>query len=167
MPKLEPPDNHYVSAAMGWIELGNSQEALAELGRISEAGRRNPDVLEVFWAIHAGGGDWVAGLATARALLESDPRRSSGWLNQAYALRRISGGGLQAAWDALLPAAEKFPDEPIIAFNLACYACQMQHLDEARNWLGVALKSGARDRIKSMALRDPDLEPLWEEIRRM
>lgn len=167
MQTLEPPDTHFLSAAIGWIELGNQREAKAELERLSESGRRNPDVLEVWWALQVGEGDWVAGLATARALVESDAERSSGWLNRAYALRRVSGGGLQAAWDALRPAFEKFPQEPVIAFNLSCYACQMQRRDEALGWLQTAMKAGGHERIKSMALGDPDLEPLWEEIRRL
>jgi hypothetical protein len=44
----------------------------------------------------------------ARACLASVamPDDAFGWLHQAYALRRITGGGIQAAWDALLPAAD-------------------------------------------------------------
>ncbi len=56
----------------------------------------------------------------------------AGWLHRAYALRRVANGGLPQAWDALLPAAEKFPGEPVIAYNLSCYACQMQQLDASR-----------------------------------
>jgi len=37
-------------------------------------------------------------------------------------------GGAKAAWDALLPAADKFPNNPNIPYNLACYACQMNKL---------------------------------------
>jgi hypothetical protein len=50
------------------------------------------------------------------------------WIHQAYALRRMTGGGIKAAWDARLPAADRFPSQPMIAFNLACYACQLGRL---------------------------------------
>ena len=53
-----------------------------------------------------------------------------------------------------------------IPFNLSCYACQMQKLEEARVWLRRALKIGDKAKIKEMALDDPDLRPLWEEIRK-
>jgi hypothetical protein len=64
-----------------------------------------------------------------------------------------------------LPAAEKFPAEPVIAYNLSCYACQMQQLDIARTWLQRAMAAGKKDAIKKMALDDDDLQPLWEEIK--
>ncbi len=164
-PSLEPPDTHYLSAAVGWLELGNAVEAEAELNQISPASRKHPDVLEVRWAACAARGDWPGALTAARALLESAPDRASAWLHQAYALRRVPDGGLAPAWDALLPAFEKFPKEPIISFNLACYACQMRRLDEARTWLRRAFEVGGKNRIKEMALADADLEPLWDEIR--
>ena len=86
-------------------------------------------------------------------------------MHQAYALRRIPQGGLEKAWEALLPAADKFPKEPIIPYNLSCYACQMQKLDTARLWLKQATTIGGVKKIKRMAMQDPDLEPLWPEIR--
>jgi hypothetical protein len=162
---LEPPDTHYLSAAIGWLELGNPTEAKTELDRVSTGCQRHPDVLEVRWLLCAEQRDWAAALAAARAILEVAPDRSSGWLHQAYALRRVSDGGVEKAWDVLLPVFEKFPKEPVIAYNLACYGCQMNRLSEARIWLKRALKLGGKERIRDMALRDSDLEPLWEEIR--
>ena len=95
------------------------------------------------------------------------PKRSSGWLHQAYALRRVPDGGVQKAWEALLPASDKFPTEPTIPFNLSCYACQLQQLDTARDWLKRAVAVGGKEKIKQMALQDSDLEPLWDEIRQL
>jgi hypothetical protein len=51
-------------------------------------------------------------------------------------------------------------------YNLACYECQLGDLDEARKWLETACRIGERDHMKSMAVQDPDLKPLWEEIKR-
>jgi Flp pilus assembly protein TadD len=167
MSALEPPDTHYFSATIGWLELGNPAEAKTELARLTQASRRNPDVLEVEWAIHAAQNDWSAGLITAQTLMQVDPKRASGWLDRAYALRRVREGGLQAAWEALEPAFEKFPDEPAIPYNLSCYACQMTRTDDARKWLQRALKIGNRELIKQMALKDADSEPLWDEIRQL
>ena len=103
----------------------------------------------------------------SRKLMKLAPNRSSGWLHQAYSLRRAGDDGLQAAWEALLPAYGKFPREATIPYNLSCYACQMQRLDEARLWLKRAFKVGGKERIKEQALCDPDLKPLWEEIRQL
>ena len=164
MQQLEPPDTHYLSAAVGWVELGNIAEAEMDLNRIAAEQQCHPDVLEVRWVILADGKRWEAALEIARALLKLAPERSSGWLHQAYALRRVPGGGLQAAWDALVPAYHQFPGEATIAYNLSCYACQLSQLEEARKWFKRALKIGGKEQIKSMALHDPDLEPLRQEI---
>lgn len=165
MKTLEPPDTHHLSAAVGWVELGNAAEAEAELACVNPALRDHPGVLEVRWLVLAKREDWVEGLAIARQLVRTAPDLVSGWLHQAYALRRVPDGGLQQAWDALLPAFNLFPAEPTIPFNLSCYACQMGRLDDARVWLKRALKIGGRDHIKAMALADADLEPLHNEIR--
>ncbi len=167
MQPLEPPDIHYLSAALGWLGLGNSSEARAELAQIRAGQQNHPDVLEVRWQVCAEERRWPEGLQIARALMHGAPELASGWLHQAYALRRVADGGVKKAWDALLPAAEKFPKESIIAYNLSCYACQMQQLETARNWLNKAVAIGNKERIKEMALADPDLEALWEEIRKL
>jgi tetratricopeptide (TPR) repeat protein len=162
--KLEPPDTHYVLAAVGWLELGNPAEAKAELAQVSPAQQEHPDVLELRWSVLAEEKRWKEALQVAQALLRSAPERSSGWLHQAYALRRVPDGSLQKAWEALLPAFDKFPKELMIPFNLSCYACQMRQLDAARDWLQRAVKVGGKEKIQRMALSDPDLEPLWAEI---
>jgi predicted Zn-dependent protease len=165
MQTLEPPDTHHFSAAMGWLELGLPAEARAELAQMTPAVQDQPDVLEVRWLVAAEEKQWEEGLKVAQALLHHAPNRSSGWLHQAYALRRVPQGGLAKAWEALLPAGEKFPQEPIIPYNLSCYACQMREMDTARLWIKRAATIGGIKTIKGMALHDPDLEPLWEEIR--
>ena len=163
-PPLEPPDTHYFAATVGWIELGNLAEAKAELSRISPECQRHPDVLELKWMLCAEEKDWKGGLEVAQSLLELSPERASAWLHQAYALRRVPDGSVRKAWDALLPAFEKFPKEFLIAYNLACYACQMSDLENARLWLQRAQKVSDPKKVKAMALADSDLESLWKEI---
>lgn len=167
MHQLEAPDSHHLNAALGWLGLGLREEAKAELRLISELYQQHPDVLEARWTVYAEERQWVAALEIARKLLSQAPDRVNGWLHHAYALRRVPEGGLAKAWEALKPAAAKFPKEPVIPYNLSCYACQMRHLDKARIWLKRALKIGAKEHIKQMAMADPDLAPLWDEIRHL
>jgi hypothetical protein len=126
-------------------------------------------VLELRWQIQAEAKNWDACAEIAQTLVERFPDRHSGWLHRAYALRRATGGGLEAAWDALLPAAERFSDVYLIPYNLSCYACQMGRLPEARDWLkrafAIAAKAGVLEEIRHLAQEDPDLEPLRKEIR--
>ncbi len=111
--------------------------------------------------------NWRDALVVADCELASLPEEAGGWLHRAYALRRVAGGGLALAWDALLPAAEKFPGEPVIAYNLSCYACQLNELAASRAWLQRAVEAGDRAAIKKMALADDDLKPLWAEIKHL
>jgi Flp pilus assembly protein TadD len=161
---LGPPDMHYLSAALGWMELGNCVEAKAELAKVASALAKHPNVLEVRWAIHVSEKEWLQALQAAEELVESASNQPSGWLHRAYALRRTAGGGVKAAWDALLPAVDLFPHESTIPYNLACYACQLGQLEDARRWLRRALAAGKKAKIRSMASSDPDLRPLWSEI---
>ncbi len=167
MQRLEPPHSHCLNAAIGWLGLGRRDDAKAELEMISAPNQRHPDVLEARWGIYAEERQWEAAVDVARKLLQRAPHRVSGWLHHAYALRRAPEGGLEKALAALKPAVEKFPKEALIPFNLSCYACQMQRFDEARVWLKRALEVGGKEQIKQQALADPDLKPLWEEIRQL
>lgn len=164
MQALEPLDIHRLNAALGWLGLNAPADARAELDAIASEQQAHPAVLEARWMICAHEKNWPAALAVAERELALASADSSGWLHRAYALRRVAGGGLEQAWAALLPAAEKFPDEPVIPYNLACYACQLHDLAAARVWLKCAIKVGGKDAVRKMALADDDLKPLWPEI---
>ena len=167
MRRLEPPDVHHFQAAQGWLGLGVRADAWAELDAISPPNQRHPAVLDLRWTIHIEAREWDAALIVAGDMLAYAPGRADSWLHHAYALRRATYGGLAQARAALEPAAKKFPNEPVIPYNLSCYACQLQQLDEARTWFQKALQAGKKSELKRMALADPDLEALWGEIRQL
>jgi predicted Zn-dependent protease len=163
MPKLEPPDSHHVSAALGWLELGNPGEAKVELGRLPSNLRECPEALLVRWEIEAREKDWEHSLATARALVAAAPNEPDGWIKQSYSLHELKR--TREAWDGLAEVEKRFPKITIIPYNLACYACQLGDFAVALRRLGEGIKLGGKDRIKSMALQDLDLKPLWDQIR--
>ena len=165
MHELTPPDSHYLNAAAGWCELGNFAEARAELHRISAANRDHPHVLSEEWRIYATEKHWLPALEVARRLIEVAPEIPAGWINQSYSLHEMKL--TQEARNQLAPVAEKFPAVSIIPYNLACYACQLGNPAEARQWLDKAIQIGGAEAIKRMALSDLDLQPMWEEIKRL
>lgn len=165
MKSLEPPELFSLHAVEGWTELGNLAEAMKSLESIPKPLRNHPDVLEAVWKLHSKAPNWPACIDAATKLQQIAPDRVSGWIFQAYALRRVDGGGLDMAWKTLLPASLKFPAEPMVGFNLACYACQMGNLDDARRWLQRASKLGGQAVMLRLALQDEDLKPLWPELR--
>jgi hypothetical protein len=165
---MAPEDIHRLRAAVGWLELENGAEALAELDTISEAAQQHPDVLETRWLALAKVQRWEAAVKVARAMIIADPKRPVAWLHHAYALRRAPGGGVLAAFNALKPVADHFPGEATIPYKLACYTCQMQRdARETMDWLAAAMKAGDAKTILKMALNDPDLLPLREQISRL
>lgn len=149
-----------LQAAEGWVELGRPAEAVLELEAIHPEERELPPVLEMFWHVYAHWKKWQPAYEVATRLVDQFPELPAGWIDRSFALRRIKGGGLQAAHDALLPAVKRFPFEPVIPYNLACYCAQMEQITEAREWLEQAMVIGDRKALLKMANQDPDLESL-------
>jgi len=161
---LDVSDIHRLRAAEGWFELGDAGEALHELDGISLHEKNHPAVLGLRFEIFAKKGQWDVCRDIAEVITRQVPASAGGWLHLAYATRRATGGSVQAAFDILHPAAEKFPDEPTIPYNLACYVCQLGRLSDARQWLKRAFAVGNVTQLKAMALADKDLQAIWEEI---
>jgi Flp pilus assembly protein TadD len=164
MKPLEPPDSHYVSAAAGWLGLGNAHEAAAELQAVAPALARHPEVLLAWYDIHAHANRWDLASETASSLARATPEDPTAWTKLAYAIRRKPGGGIPPAKEILAAALQRFPSEVLIAYNLACYECQLGNLPQARDLLRQAFKLGDAAELKRMSLRDPDLAPLRPEI---
>ena len=88
MKPLEPPDSHHLSAAVGWLGLGNVAEAGAELEKIAPQFHSHPDVLTVQFDIHAATGKWDAAAEIAGTLTQLEPEEPGTWVSLAYATRR-------------------------------------------------------------------------------
>jgi predicted Zn-dependent protease len=151
-----------MSAAEGWLMLGNPHEANQELEQVSSENRYHPLVLAARWQVYAMAGWWEAALVVSKALCSIAPDRSYSWICQANALRSFHG--FTEARKLLMSVVGKFPDDPIIAYNLACFSCQLGLLNDACTWLLRAFQHENSTQLKVMALVDPDLGPLWEKI---
>ncbi|HUD47575.1 MAG TPA: hypothetical protein VMR33_12140 [Candidatus Baltobacteraceae bacterium] len=167
MKSWDPPDNHHLSAAIGWLELGNWKEANEDLEKITPAMRLHPDFLVVRYEVYAKAGKWDTAAEFARALIQLRPEEAQFWISHAYATRRMPGGGIPQAKEVLVEARRLFPKELLIAYNLACYECQLGNLMPAREWLETAFDLGNAKQVKVMALNDRDLEPLWAELAKL
>lgn len=163
MQALDYPELHHVRAAEGWLDLGEVAEAAKELRHLPAPALAHPDVLELRWRLYAAGKQWDAALDIARAITLAAPERTSGWIHQSYSLHELRR--TEEAWNLLLPLAGQFPEEATIAYNLACYACQLGRGNDARTWLSRAMKLRGKAEVRDMALRDPDLAPLHDYLR--
>jgi predicted Zn-dependent protease len=163
MKGLQPPDLHHLNAAEGWLGLGNTAEATLELARLSPAVINHPEVLRVRYQLHEKGRQWDRAAEVAQILCQAVPQAPFGWIHLAFALHELRR--TREAYDVLVTVADKFPDEYVIPYNLACYSCQLGELVEARGWLKKAMAMAGNDAIKEMGSDDRDLEALWKEIK--
>jgi tetratricopeptide (TPR) repeat protein len=162
MTPIEPPDSFHVSAAQGWMELGSPAEAQVELDKVAAEFQTHPEVMALRWEILSVGRNWEAALEVAAGMIHTAPHDPVGWFNRSYCLHELKR--TDEARDNLLRVVDKFPLSGTMRYNLACYECQLGHLDQARSWLRKAFDLGDPAEMKSQALRDPDLRPLWPEI---
>ncbi len=164
--RLEPPHVHFLNAALGWLELGNPEEAQEEIARIEPMLLAHPQVLEARWQICAALKSWDGAAEIAELLLRIVPESHIGWLHWAYALRRARNGGLEKARNALRPAYDLFPNISLIPYNLSCYSAQLGSMEESWEWFQKALGVAENPQeLRQMALADADLKPIWEKIR--
>jgi Tfp pilus assembly protein PilF len=91
-------------------------------------------------------------------LIHKEPDAADWYIALAFAVRRAQS--LAAAEVILGAALQKFPGNATIHFNLACYYAQLSALDKARLYLQKAVTID--ETFKTMALSDPDLQPLRE-----
>ena len=164
MSDLSLADVRHLEAAQGWLGLGNWREARAELANIPVELQTHLDVLQVRWAIHAAAKEWESAAEVAEAFRRARPESPFGFVHLAYALHEMKR--TQEAQNVLLPVVEKFQDEFIIRYNLACYACQLGDGEGAWHWLEKSMALTDPDEVKQMALNDPDLEPLRMQIKK-
>jgi tetratricopeptide (TPR) repeat protein len=157
---VNPPDRQYLRAACGYLELEMYSEAAGELDKIDPVCLAVPEILSVRLWVYAGLQDWGMMQVVAKRLRNCDAKNAQWAISLAYATRRAES--IEAAKSVLLEARKLHPQEPTIAYNLACYECQLGNLFDAKQHLARATKADVK--FKALALDDPDLEPLWSQI---
>lgn len=157
---LDFSDRQRLHAASGYIELGMYEDANAELEKIDAFCRAVPEVLALRVAIYQSLGKWELLQVVSQKLVEFEPTNVDWIISYAYATRRAES--IEAARAILTEAKKRFPREAVIVFNLACYECQLGHLDAAKDHLkrAFAIDSAWRP----AALDDIDLEPIWQTL---
>jgi predicted Zn-dependent protease len=120
------------------------------------------DLLAVRVQVYEAAGKWEVAAEIAQAICKLVPDSSLGFVKLAYALHEL--GRTKEAREVLLPVVDKFADEHLISYNLACYCCQLGQRKEAWHWIKNVFDLADRKEVKLMALDDPDLKPLWTDI---
>lgn len=148
-------------AAQGYLELGMTEEALAELTALPAVGSRDPDIFELRLHVLMQAKQWADALAAAEELLRISPRAVPGYIHGAFALHEL--GRTAEARDLLLKGPEELRNDPTFHYNIGCYEAVLGNGEAA---LASLEQSFAMDgTYRDLARRDPDLELLREELK--
>ncbi len=158
MSTLEPIDiARLVRAADGYLELGMHEDAWAEVAVIPDEFRLSLDVvlirMEILRTMHR----WIEAAALGREALAVHPECGALYLVTSYAVRRSSN--VADAKAVLLSGECALQKEAMFFFNVACYECQLENLESAKEWLLQAF--ALDDKYRRIACEDPDVEALW------
>ena len=162
MHEFDVADKRFLEAAKGWLGLGSWEEAAKELEQISPPVKAHPEVLAVQFEIYSKAEKWEYAAEIARSISILLPENPFGHFYLAFSLHELKR--TKEAYDVLIAVVDRFPNEHLIRYNLACYSCQLGNLKEAYQWLEKAIDLAGKEDIRQMALDDPDLEQLWVEI---
>lgn len=159
------PDSVHLQFARGWLELGNVQEAEAELGNIRPQYFGCPDVLEIRFQVLARRQRYTDGLAIAEQQVAEFPADFRGHMNRGNALFWLDRS--QEAIDSVMAILPQHPKVAALPYNLACYWMKLGDAAQAVRWLESAMHIGQRKGVIQHALTDPDLRPIWDYIREL
>jgi predicted Zn-dependent protease len=148
-----------LDAALGYLALGMHQDAWEELESLPPELRADDQVLDLRISIYQGLKKWESARVLAESLAKRSPENPHWWILWAFSLRREKS--VEAARAVLLEAALLHPDEALIQYNLACYACVLGQMEAAHKLLSVAFTMDAS--LKLIALDDSDLDPIFGE----
>ena len=142
--------------AVGYANLGMVTDALDELERLSPAMSSDGGVMEFKLRLLERAQRWSEAASLAAKLAASHPGEARWFVAWAFAKRRSDS--IETASKILSEAASLHPKDPLIQFNLGCYAAQRGDLNAAQTHVRRAIE--LNHDLEKLAHEDPDLEPL-------
>ena len=155
LPKLRQ-DFHRAESAVGYANLGMYSDALTELENLSPQMITDDGVQEFKLRLLERAGRWQDAAGLAARLATAHPNESRWFIAWAFAKRRSDS--IETASKILADAASLHPTDPLIQFNLGCYAAQRGDLTSAQTYVRRAIELDHD--LEKLAHEDPDLEPL-------
>lgn len=144
----------------GYLDLKMARKAEQELERVDPAYRGSLHYRLMLVGLLTLKKDWATAQPIAAAMREEFPDEPGCWIQDAYLTRRARD--IESARAILEKALARFPDESVIEYNLACYACRLGNHEEARQRLKTAIDHD--DKWLKVALDDEDLLELHADI---
>src|SRR5688572_19742696 len=133
MSTLSLYDISRLEAADGWLEQGHYAKCWDELESIDYKGRGDERELAIRWKLYNQTKQHVSAANLAEGIQWRFPDKVSGYVWRSISLHKL--GCTEDAYDNLKRVAGKFDGLGIVSYLLAVYSCQLQRMDEARDWL--------------------------------
>jgi Flp pilus assembly protein TadD len=149
-------DFKHAECAVGYANLGMVNDALEELEHLSPSMAADGGVMEFKLRLLERGQKWSDAASLAAKLATSYPNEARWFVAWAFAKRRSDS--IETASKILSEAASLHPKDPLIQFNLGCYAAQRGDLNAAQTHVRRAIE--LNHDLEKLAHEDPDLEPL-------
>jgi tetratricopeptide (TPR) repeat protein len=154
---LDTLEQRYLTAALGYLELGMGLEADAELERIDPFCRHLPEVLVVRIQVYRHLKKWELMETVAKRLAHSNQDCIEWTVLWAEAAQHRRGW--EAAKTIFKEAVLRHPKSGILHLHLARCECQLGDLEAAKICISCAVALDTK--LKAVALNDPDLEAVW------
>ncbi len=134
------------------------QDAMRRIQQELKERPRDPELLTHLGDCHAGQGDFEVAVARYREALSARPEHVPALSGLALALTRMRD--YAGAMEAFKTMRRLRPEDPRIAYNIACLHARRNNVKESLAWLNEAVKGGFGDR--RLLLADPDLAAVRE-----
>lgn len=154
-----PPEIH-CQLADKFLSLGMHGEALIEVQKVAPQFRNSPFYLSIASQVSFATGRFGESVSLGRALLKLQPENPLNWSRLAASTRLVFGN--QASLDVYREASAAFPYDGSYRYSVASQLCALGRIEEAKAEFRVALKLAPS--IRQIALDDPGLSEIWEEL---
>lgn len=149
-----------IADTIGWLELGNPEEALSVLNKVARRYRGHARVLNTKWIVYYQMRDLENCLKVSRRLIKDYKDDALSWINHAqYAYLKKD---YKKAYEIMNKVSKQFTNDAHFTYDLACYCSLTYRFQEAEYWLETARKCGNPERINEMMKVDTDFDPLRE-----
>ena len=150
----------HLSRARGYFELEMFEDAKKELRALPDQMPWSKFGCELLVTIHQAQKSWEEMMMIANQLRRDFPEEAQWWIMSAYATRRHIS--VADAEKILQEGMLMHTREPMIKYNLACYACLLHRFDDCMNLLKESV--AIDEKYKLLALEDEDLREIREKL---
>ena len=155
-----PEFERTLAAAQGYFQLEMWNDAWNELEELPPETRHFSQVIILRVLILNNLGKWEDAAIIGKGALRHYPDFGALYLATAHALRNSKGA---AEARSVIVAGETFlGNEAVFHYMLACYDSALGNLEDAKEGLARAFELNKG--LRSKALDEPDLAPLWESL---